>query len=108
MLYELREYVAVTGRYAAMVERFTTHAVPLFAKYGMGLVPLGTTTFGERSFNELVYALRFEDAGDMERKWAAFLADPAWIAAVAASEVDGPLIQELKRRLLDPGQLLEP
>jgi hypothetical protein len=105
MLIELREYVAVTGRYAAMVERFQTHAVPLFARYDIGLVPLGGTTLGENSFNEFIYALRFEDAGDMERKWAAFLADPEWVAAATASETDGPLIRTLKRRLLDPGEL---
>jgi hypothetical protein len=106
MLYELREYVAVTGRFAAMVERFNDHAIPLFAKYDMGLVYLGTTSLGENSFNEFIYALRFEDAGDMERKWASFLADPEWVDAATASEVDGPLIATLKRRLLDPGQFV--
>lgn len=107
MLYELREYTAVPGRFPAMTERFHTHAVPLFAKHGMELVPLGTTALGENSFNEFVYALRFDDAADMERKWAAFLADPEWVAVATASEVDGPLIERLKRRLLDPGRFAE-
>lgn len=107
MLYELREYIAVPGRFQAVVERFQTCSIPLFAKYEMGLVYLGSTSLGENSFNELVYALRFEDAADMERKWAAFLGDPEWAAAVASSEADGPLIETLKRRLIDPGDLVE-
>jgi hypothetical protein len=104
MLYELREYVAVTGRFAAMVDRFHAHAMPLFEKYDMGLVYLGTTALGDNSFNEFVYALRFQDAGDMERKWAQFLDDPEWVAAATESEVDGPLIATLRRRLLNTGE----
>lgn len=103
LLYELREYVAVPGRLPALIKRFNGVAIPLFAKHGMELVQIGRTSIGENSFNELVYTLRFDDSDDMERKWSAFAQDPEWIAAETASEAQGPLIQTLKRRLLDPG-----
>jgi hypothetical protein len=102
VLYELREYVAVPGRLPVLIERFNTTTIPLFAKHGMELVQIGRTSIGERSFGELVYTLAFADLADMDAKWAAFVQDPEWVAAEAASETDGPLIQTLRRRVLDP------
>ena len=102
MLYELREYTAIPGRLPVLIDRFNATAIPLFAKHGMDLVHIGRTNFGENSFGELVYMLSFADTADMDAKWARFLQDPEWVAAEAASEADGPLIQTLKRRLLDP------
>jgi hypothetical protein len=103
VLYELREYTAVPGRLPALIERFNTTTIPLFAKHGMELRHIGRTNFGENSFGELVYMLAFTDTAEMDAKWARFVQDPEWAAAEAASEADGPLIQTLKRRLLDPG-----
>lgn len=103
MLYELREYVAVPGRLPALIERFNEITIPLFAKHGMELLQIGRTAIGEHSFGELVYVLRFEDAADMDAKWATFIEDPQWVAGESASEADGALIQTLRRRLLDPG-----
>ena len=102
MMYELREYTAVPGRLPALIERFNATTIPLFAKHGMKLVHIGRTNFGENSFGELVYALSFADVTEMDAKWARFTQDPEWVAAETASEADGPLIQTLKRRLLDP------
>jgi hypothetical protein len=103
VLYELREYVAVPGRLPALIDRFNTVTLSLFTKHGMELVQIGRTNIGERSFGELVYTLRFESLADMDAKWAAFVEDPEWIAAESASEAAGPLIQTLRRRVLDPG-----
>jgi hypothetical protein len=102
VVYELREYTAVPGRLPALIDRFNTTAIPLFARHGMDLVYIGRTNFGENSFGELVYMLSFADTADMDAKWARFIQDPEWVAAETASEADGPLIQTLKRRLLDP------
>ena len=102
MLYELREYTAVAGRLPALIDRFNATTLPLFAQHGMKLVHIGRTNFGENSFGELVYMLAFADSAEMDAKWAQFIQDPEWIAAERASEANGPLIQTLKRRLLDP------
>ena len=103
MLYELREYVAVPGRLPVLIERFNMTTIPLFAKHGMELVQIGRTAIGDHSFGELVYTLAFSDLADMDAKWARFIQDPEWVAAERASEADGPLIQTLRRRVLDPG-----
>lgn len=107
MLYELREYIAVPGRLSALVDRFNETAIPLFKKHQMELVYIGRTWIGENSFGELVYALRFSSVDEMDRKWTAFMEDPDWVAAETASESEGPLIQVLKRRLLDPGPFID-
>ncbi|MEV4419970.1 NIPSNAP family protein [Patulibacter sp. NPDC049589] len=103
MLYELREYVAVPGRLPALIDRFNELTIPLFAKHGMELVQIGRTAIGEHSFGELVYTLRFDDVADMDAKWTTFIQDPEWVDGERVSEADGPLIQTLRRRLLDPG-----
>jgi len=101
VLYEVREYVVTPGRLESLITRFKEHALPLFVKHQMDLVQIGVTSVGDHSFNEVVYTLRFTDVADMERKWGAFVHDPEWIAAFRASEADGPLVQSMRRRLVD-------
>ena len=103
MLYEIREYVAVPGRLPAVIELFNEATMPLFVKHGMELVNVGRTSIGPESLNELVYTLRFDDIAELEQKWKAFLQDPEWIAAATAKEAGGPMLQTIRRRLLDPG-----
>jgi hypothetical protein len=102
VIYELREYVTVPGRMPALVNRFNEHTLRIFAKHGFDLTFISLTGLGDNSNNELVYVLRFDDYGDMERKWAAFQADPEWQKARAASEEDGPIVAQLRRRVLNP------
>jgi len=102
MVYELREYTAIPGRLPALIQRFNDHTIGLFAKHEMELVFISHTAFGDNSVNELVYMMRFDDSADMDTKWKGFFKDPAWKEAKAASEVDGPLVASVRRRLLDP------
>ena len=102
MIYELREYVTVPGRMPALVKRFNEHTLRIFANHDFELTFISLTGLGDNSANELVYVLSFDDYGDMERKWAAFQADPEWQKARAASEVDGPIVAQLRRRVLNP------
>lgn len=102
MLYELREYTAVPGRLPALITRFNDHTFRLFHKHRMIMLQMGRTSFGDNSVNELVYLMQFDDHADMEAKWATFLSDPEWVSVKNASEADGPLVQSVRRRLLDP------
>ena len=101
MLYEVREYVAMPGRLASLITRFNEHTFRLFDKHQMDLVQIGVTSVGDHSFNEVVYTLRFADLADMEHKWGEFVRDPEWVAAFRASEAEGPLVQSMRRRLVD-------
>lgn len=102
MIYELREYTAVPGRLPALVRRFNESALPLLAKHGMEVVFISLQEFGTNTMNQVVYVLRHESYGDLERKWAEFFADPDWQEAKRASELDGPIVAQLQRRILTP------
>lgn len=100
MIHEVREYVAVPGKLSALIERFNNHALRLFTKHGMEVVQIGMTSIGDNSFNEIVYTLRFANLAELDSKWAALLADQEMISALTESEVNGPLVQSMRRRLL--------
>lgn len=101
MIYEVREYVPVAGRFGDVVDLFTSVVVPLFRKHAMEITQVGYTTIGDNSFNEIVYTMRFSDLAELERKWGTFLADPDWRSALAVREEIGPLYQAIRRRVVD-------
>lgn len=103
MMYEIREYLAMPGRFADVVDMFRGDLVRLFAKHDMEVGQVGMTTIGPNCFNELAYTLCFADLADMERKWNAFLADPEWTEALTSREQHGPLYQSIRRRVVDSG-----
>jgi hypothetical protein len=95
--YELRTYVAVAGRYDALLARFRDHTVAIFAAHGMTSVAYWTPVDEPLT---LVYVLRHD--GLAEDNWAGFKTDPAWIAARDASTVDGEIIASIDSVLLEP------
>ncbi|MDK3016843.1 NIPSNAP family protein [Pseudodonghicola flavimaris] len=103
MINEIREYTPMPGRLGDVIDLFGTVLIPLFRRHGMEVVQAGVTTIGDSCFNELVYTMRFSDLAEMERKWAAFLTDPEWPAALAEREKSGPLYQAIRRRVVDTG-----
>jgi hypothetical protein len=101
MLYEVREYTAVPGKLPALIRRFKDHTLGLFEKHGMDVVFMSLTEFGENSSNELVYVMRFDSYAEMQEKWSTFVVKPDWVAIKQESEVDGPLVAQVRRRLLN-------
>lgn len=101
MLYEVREYIAVPGRFNALLDMFNNHTIPALEKYGIEFVQAGTTWVGDNSFNELVYTLAFDSVADLESKWTQVTNDPEWSSAFATIGADGPFVQSMKRRLVD-------
>ena len=88
---ELRVYHAMPGKLPALHDRFADHTINLFKKHGIKNVGYWTEDVG--TSNKLVYMLGYSGLGDREKGWAAFGADPDWLKARAASEVDGPLVR---------------
>ena len=88
---ELRVYHAMPGKLPALHDRFADHTINLFKKHGIKNVGYWTEDVG--TSNKLVYMLGYSGLGDREKGWAAFGADPDWLNARAASEVDGPLVR---------------
>jgi hypothetical protein len=86
-IFELRTYTANEGKLDALLSRFRDHTLAIFASHGIENIGYWLAT--DRA-NTLVYVLKYP--GDPQEDWAAFQADPAWISAKAASEVNGPLV----------------
>jgi hypothetical protein len=101
MIYELRTYTAMPGRMAELNARFRDQTTKLFAKHGFQCVGFWTYKHGGSS-DQLVYMLAWEDQAARDATWAAFQADPEWIAARSASEAGGTLVARLTSDMLVP------
>lgn len=99
MVYEQRVYHCLPGRLPALLNRFETVTVRLFEKHGIRQIGFWTVAIGE-SNQDLVYILQWESLGDRDKKFAAFLSDPEWIAARAKSEEDGPIVASIANSIL--------
>ena len=100
-VYEFCDYVPNDGKLPALLERFRDHTIRLFARHGIRSVAFWTTA-AEGSPTHLVYLLAHDDEESAVRNWAAFGADPEWVAAYQASMADGPLVASMTKRYLHP------
>ena len=101
MIHELRIYRCAPGRLPALNKRFETVTLKLWEKHGIRQVGFWTVVIGATN-HDLYYLLEWESLAERERKWAAFQADPEWIAARAQTEKDGQLIAHITNHILQP------
>ncbi|MEO6750374.1 MAG: NIPSNAP family protein [Chthoniobacteraceae bacterium] len=89
-VFELRTYTTTPGNLGRLQARFRDHTVALFTKHGMtNLFYWSPMADQKNADNTLVYLLAHKDADAAKASFAAFRADPVWIAAKDASEKDG-------------------
>lgn len=93
--FELRTYYAAPGKMEALNARFRDHTCALFKKHGMEIVGFWIPTEGDKT-NTLVYILAHKSREEAKKSWAAFIADPDWKKARAASEVNGKLTDKVE------------
>jgi hypothetical protein len=101
-VFELRTYVATPGKLDALNKRFREHTCELFKKHGMTLVGFWVPTDGDAAKNTLTYVLAHKDRASADASWKAFRADPLWIEAKKASEVDGSLTEKVTSVFMSP------
>ena len=101
-VFELRTYIAAPGKLDALNKRFREHTCELFKKHGMTLVGFWVPTDGDAAKNTLTYVLAHKDRASADASWKAFRADPLWIEAKKASEVDGSLTEKVTSVLMSP------
>jgi NIPSNAP len=101
LIYELRVYHCVPGRLPALVKRFETITLGLWARHGIRQAGFWTVVVGE-SNQDLFYLLQWESLAERERKWTAFMSDPEWIAKRAETERDGAIVSSISNTLLQP------
>jgi hypothetical protein len=99
-VFELRTYHTHPGALPALERRFRDHTLGLFERHGLEIVAFFTPT--DDGGNTLVYLLAFDSREAADTAWAAFRADPEWIAVKAASEADGPVVEHVESVFLDP------
>jgi hypothetical protein len=100
-VYEIRVYRCLPGRLPHLLKRFTDVTLSLFDKHGIRQAGFFTTLVGE-SNQELTYLLEWESMAERDAKWTAFSIDPAWLAARAESEKDGPIVANITNQFLVP------
>ncbi|WP_137126944.1 NIPSNAP family protein [Roseomonas sp. HF4] len=101
MIHELRIYRCVPGRLPALLKRFETLTLGIWARHGIRQAGFWTTLIGE-SNQELHYLLEWSSLAEREAKWAAFVADPEWIAGRAETEKDGQIVMSVSNAILQP------
>jgi len=93
-VFELRTYKTLPGRLPNLDARFRNHTCKLFAKHGMtNLGYFHPMDAGKGVGDTLIYFLAHDSRDAAKASWAAFQADPVWVAARDASEADGKLLQ---------------
>jgi len=99
MIYENRIYTAVPGKLPAINARFADITIDYFNQYDIGMMGFWNDEIG--TSNQLTYILTFDDMADREKKWAAFRADKARVAAFAETEVGGPLVAKVYNTIME-------
>ncbi len=104
-VFELRVYTSTEGNLANLDKRFSDATIPLFEKHGMENLCYWHLTSGQEGVeNTLIYLLAHQSKEAAQESWKAFLGDPEWKAAAAASRVNGRLVVKggVKRTYLKP------
>ena len=101
MIHELRIYHCIPGRLPDLNKRFETITLGLWQKHGIRQAGFWTVLVGPNN-QTLYYLLEWESLAERERKWAAFMADPDWLAKRAETERNGPLVERVENLLLAP------
>jgi heme-degrading monooxygenase HmoA len=97
MIYELRHYIPVPGKEAAILNRFKNHTFGIFKKNGFKTLNFWLDAKGS---GQLWYVLVWESISSMESSWETFRQDQEWIEAKEATEKDGPIVEKIESILL--------
>lgn len=101
-VFELRTYYTPEGKLEDLKTRFRDHTLKIFEKHGMKNVVYGTPMDGPGKSNTLIYLLQHDSQEAAKKSWEAFMTDPDWLKARAASEVNGKLTTKVERIYLEP------
>jgi hypothetical protein len=86
-VFEMRTYTTTDGNLPALLDRFRSHTVQLFAKHGMtNLFYWQLSPDQPAADKTLLYLLAHSSKETAAESFAAFRKDPDWIAARTASE----------------------
>lgn len=92
-VYELRIYTTNAGRLPNLLSRFRDHTMRLFERHGMRSIGYFTPIEkSEGADTTLYYFIEHASREAATTSWAAFRADPEWVAVRVASEEGGAIL----------------
>ncbi|KFE51769.1 NIPSNAP family protein [Pseudomonas syringae] len=100
MIVELRTYTCTPGCLPAVHDRFINDVLPIW--HELGIESIGFFTPADEASESLTYLLRWHSKAEQEEKWQRFLVDPRWVARRPLTELNGPLVQTVVSRFLQP------
>lgn len=100
-VYELRTYTCFPGKHNALLTRFRSYEVAIFARLGMPGVGFWVPDDEPGKSTKLVYLLRHPSRQAAKENWAKFSKDPEWMKVKAESEKDGVLVDVHESVFLD-------
>ena len=101
-VFELRTYTTPdAAKLDALKARFRDHTISLFDRHHMKSVGYWTPEDAPLKDNTLIYILEHPSRDEAKKNWDAFRADPDWVKAKAASEVNGSLTTKVESVFAD-------
>jgi hypothetical protein len=89
-VFELRTYATTKGNLPLLHDRFRDHTIKLFEKHGMTNIGYWSLQPDQENADKtLIYILAHKSVDAAKSSFAAFRADPDWLAARKASEEKG-------------------
>ncbi|MBM79991.1 MAG: NIPSNAP family protein [Planctomycetaceae bacterium] len=102
LVYELRTYTCHPDKLANLNKRFSDHTLRIFEKHGMKNVAYWIPQDEKLKDNTLVYVIAHKSRAAADKSWGAFVKDPEWKKAYAASIADGKIVKKVSRQFLTP------
>jgi hypothetical protein len=100
-LQQLRIYEIPRANEGVFHDRFRDHALRIMARHGFAVRSIWRSEHADKV--EFVYLLDWPDVSAMDAAWAAFLADPEWIAIKKETAArDGKYVESVAARTLEP------
>ncbi len=100
--FELRTYTAARGKLTNLLARFHDHTIKMFSKHGMTHVGYWITTEADGKQPKLIYMLAHPSEAEGKKHFDGFRADPEWVKARDASEVNGKLTDKVESVYMKP------
>lgn len=101
-VFEVRTYVASSGKLDALKARFRDHTIRIFNRHNMTSIAYWQPADGPGANSTLTYILAHESREAAAKNWAAFNADPEWVKVRAASNVDGNIVARVDSYFANP------
>ena len=99
-VYELRTYTPHEGKMENLLTRFRDHTLTIFESHGMENIGYWLTEKKEGEEQKLVYIISHKDKENAKANWKAFIANPKWKKAYAASIAKGKLVKKIDSQFL--------